>query len=740
MRFRARTLHSSLPADAVVLQATLREGLSQLFRGEVTLATAEAALELRLLLWTDLTLEIYDDEQPDVEPRPFHGLITSAAYTGRRETLHAYRLVFEPSICALRYRVRSRIFQDQSAPDIIKAVLADAGLDAAAFVWDLGETYPARTYCVQYREPELGFVLRLLEEEGLYFRFEHDAAGHTMRFGDAQGSFEPIDGAPDLPFTPWSHETRDSVRSVVMTTRVTHDTQLDRDWDPDHPSNPIETTSTSEQSLFTRYEYPARLHDFSYAQFNSDRRLQEGMGERYRLAAESNCLRLMPGRTVSLLDVKPDALVGEYLLLGLEHRFHEEDRGDQGPRFGYSCAFTAQLSEAAFRPPRVTPRPRVEGIDSAVVTGPAGEEIHTEELGRIKAHFYWDREGAVDDTSSRWIRVQQNNTSGAMMLPRIGWELSVAYQDGDPDRPLALQRLYNRETMPPYGLPDNQTQSAFQSSTSPGGGSVNEVRMQDANGGQQLAVYASRDYNLMAGHDKNERIGVDASETISANSRLTVGADQSIQIGADQTLSVSGTSVHDTAGSVTVAVGANDEWGVTSIYSSNTAASRTHTIGSMHLVVCNHFAETVQGSCDRTIGAAHAVAAAGAFAETVGGSKSETVGGAKMELVAKAKEEQIGAAKSLTSGAVTIKAGQDVAFTAEGAIAVTSAGSIKEKIGEGFAVSGSQIRVTAPGGAKLKGGSGKLKLKGSTLTIDASKFGSGGGPRLQLKGKVNFKP
>jgi type VI secretion system secreted protein VgrG len=740
MRFRARLIQGSLPADAVVAGATVDEGLSRLFRGEVVVATDDPDVDLASLIWSELALEVYDDLAPGVPPRPFHGMVTSAAYLDSDGGHHRYQLVFEPSIRALAYRVRSRIFQDLDAPGVVRAVLAGAGLDPDGFVWTLGEDHATRGYCVQYRESELDFVLRLLEDEGIFFWFEHDAAGHTMHLADAPGGAEPIDGDPTLPFSPWPHETRDVVHGVVLRTQVTHDAQMVRDWDWENPGAPVDGRAAGDPGALERYEYPSLHGDAAAAARVAARRLDEARQDRYRLTGRSSCLRLAPGRTFSLVEARPETLLGDWLLLGLRHRFTRRDPGTQGPRFGYEVELEGQLADMPFRPRRTTPRPRVEGIESAVVTGPAGEEIHTDAMGRVKVHFYWDREGAVDDTSSCWLRVQQNNTSGALMLPRIGWEVSVAFVDGDPDRPLVLQKLYNLETMPPYPLPDNQSQSALQSSTSPGGGSVNELRLQDSGGGQQLAVYASRDYSMIAGNDLAETIGANAAESVAVSSSLAVGASQGVSIGGDQRLSVSGSSVKETEGALTVDVGANDTWGVTALHSFKGGAARSHSVAAMQVALCNHYSETVKGSSTRTIGAAHAIAAAGSFAETVGGAKHETVGGAKLELIAGAKQEQIGAAKSLTSGAVVLKAGADVGFSAGGALAITAAGPISIKAGEGFTVTGTQVRVAAPGGAKLKGGSGKLDLVGGTITIDASKFGSGGGPMLQLKGRVNFKP
>ncbi len=391
-----------------------------------------------------------------------------------------------------------------------------------------------------------------------------------------------------------------------------------------------------------------------------------------------------------------------------------------------------------FIPARTTPVPRVTGMESAVITGPAGEEIHVDDMGRVKVHFYWDRENPVDDTASCWLRVQQMNTSGSMILPRIGWEVWVAFLNGDPDRPVCVLKAYNRETMPPYELPANLTQSALQTSTSPGGGSTNEIRLQDGNGSMDWSLNASKGLVVKVQNNSSETIGVDSSETVGAVSSVTVGGADDITIGANQAIAVAGTGALETTGNKDVSVGATDDWGTTGNFEVKVQGSRDETIGGLMNVVCNSGAETVGGSHDRTVGAVQALVAATAIAETVGGSKSETVGAAKAVLTSGNVEESVGGLKTLNTGLMKIDAGKDVSLDATGAIAITAAGPIDIKAGADVTINGTVITIVGPGGVEVTGGGGKLKLSGTTVTVDASQFGGAGGPQLSVTGPIDY--
>jgi type VI secretion system secreted protein VgrG len=452
----------------------------------------------------------------------------------------------------------------------------------------------------------------------------------------------------------------------------------------------------------------------------------------------------VPGRRFTVAEAQPPALDGEYLIVETVRRFRDPRAAGAGQDVrpdipAFLVELTAIPAEQEFRPPALTPRPRVSGKELAVVTGPPGEEIHVDEYGRIKVHFYWDREGQIDDKASFWIRVQQQNTSGSMMLPRVGWEVDVAFLDGDPDRPVVMQRLYNRETMPPYGLPDNKSQSSLQSSSSPGGGGTNEVRLQDSASGMEFFVHASKDFALKAGHDMTETVAVDVHEEVGLKLQTNIAGNESSKVGSNQSLSVTGELKQETTGSKATTVGAADDWGVTGAYTLSCEGNRSDDIGGLMNVLANRVTETFNSNLTRKVGAALSINSAGSIAEVVGGNKSETVGGAKLELVRQGKAEQVTGTKTLTSGAMIEKVGKDIQMSAEAALAITVGGPIVEKVGEGFTLGAEAVVITAAGGAELKVGGTKLTARGGSLKVNAPDMGASGGPMLQIKGKVNYK-
>lgn len=742
MRIRAYIDHAGLPAETTVLRAHVQEGLSELFDVQLEFACDTPDLDLTALLGTAgaLILEPTDAEGT-VAPRCFHGVVEEAEFLRQRAVQGlVYRLRLRPSLHGLAYRIRSRIFQDKTAVEIIQAVFEGAGLPAESASWQLSSDYVKREYCTQWKESELAFVLRLLEDEGLFFWFEHGPTEHVLKLADSSVAYTPIEGASALPFTRrrLAEAETECVTELVFSTRLSQDAFTARDWNWQTPAEPLEAEELLDQGgAYRRYEYPGFFSGPSDGTRRAGNRLSELSQERRVLEGRSNSLRLCPGRIFTVMDALPAALCQEYLLLQVSHDYALEQT-QQGPVAAYGTRLRAIPANGAdFRPPRRTPRPRAWGKESAVVTGPPGEEIHVDESGRIKVHFYWDREGAVDDKASCWLRVQQQNTSGALLLPRVGWEVEVGFLNGDPDRPIVLHKLYNQETMPPYGLPDERTQSSLQSSTSPGGGSTNELRMQDGNGGMEFYLHSSKDLKLVTGNNLTEEISNNAKEEVGVQRASLVGGSESVDVGANQALSVTGDATLDTAASKTVDVGAMDDWGITGNMTVTVSGSRTETIGGPMNVLANHVLESFNASCDRTVGAALSINSATAIVEAVGAAKSETVGGAKIELLKGPKSENIGAAKALTTGVAQLKAGEDILVEAEGAVAITAAGPITEKVGKDFAMSAKQIQITAPGGAKLKGGGKQFTLSGSTLTVDAE--GLKGGVKMELKGKINYK-
>uniref|UniRef100_UPI0011446672 type VI secretion system Vgr family protein n=1 Tax=Myxococcus sp. AB025B TaxID=2562794 RepID=UPI0011446672 len=487
-----------------------------------------------------------------------------------------YRLTLVPQPWLVAYRYGFRIFQELSVPDIVKAVFKDAGLEDKLFRWSLEGAYPRREYCVQYDESEWDFVCRLLEEEGIWFAFEHSADGHVMVLSDASESAEVME--PDaLPFRydaslggdavavwDWRSGVRASVSKVSLD-----------DYDMLHPSKKLAADQLAEDSVQAEwYEYPGRYTQPADGKRLAKRRLEELRGRRKSARARTNAMTLAPGRRVSLVG-HPFA-DGEYFITAsrLHLRFHGQQ--EPGPLVDTGAAhcevdFDVVPSAQVFRPRRETPRPRIQGLQTARVTGPSGQELHCDEHGRVKVQFHWDRDGMLDDKSSCWVRVTQAHTTGSVMIPRIGWEVLIEFVEGDPDRPVCLGRLYNPLNPPDYSLPAQKTVSGHRSNSSPGAGGSNEVSFDDSADSQRVYVNGAYDINIKAANDKSAKVAVNQKRTIGTNREMSVGAnekmavkgihnasvgkDHKVTVGANRAVKVSGIIGEEITGAVTLKVG-----------------------------------------------------------------------------------------------------------------------------------------------------------------------------------------
>jgi type VI secretion system secreted protein VgrG len=736
MRWTAAISHGQLTAETLVSRLDAVEGLSRLFEVTVECVSADPDWDLASLLGTEAHVTV--SESGTVE-RAFHGLVEEAEFVTRRGDLFVYRLTLMPHLQGLSHRVRTRIFQDKTAVAIIREVLSGAGVPEGSVEWTVTEGAP-REYCTQWKESELAFVLRLLEDEGIFFWFEHSEAGHVLHFADDPAVHTPVDGTPGLSFRSREEreEQRDIVTHVTYTTRFVQDAVMMRDWNWRSPQGPAEAAHKApEGGGFEHYVFPVPVPSVAEGKRRAEDRLTALRVRQRVLRGETPSPRLAPGRLFQLFDAEPAALNRDYLLLEVHHVFEDPTVGTLADGEGrYRARFTAIPTDAEFRPPHVTPRPRVEGKELAVVTGPPGEEIHVDEFGRVKVHFYWDREGKVDDTASCWLRVQQQNTASSQILPRVGWEVEVGFLYGDPDRPLVLQKLYNAETMPPYALPDNLMQSSLQSSTTPGGGGTNEIRLNDGNGGMEFFVHAQKDLWVEAGNNLTEQIAVDESVQVASDSSSTVAGTEDVSISSNQSGSVTGAMTLNTAGSKSVSVGAVDQWGVGGMHAITVKGARTEDIGGLLNVLAQKVTETFNADLSTSVGGALSINSTGPILEAVKGNKTETVGGAKLEIIGKAKAENIGVAKALTAGAVSIKTGQDISLEAGAAMAISTGGPMAIKCGGDFSISGSSVTINV-GKASLKAGSkldatpGSLKVKGSTV--------GGDGLVVKLKGNIHYK-
>ncbi|WP_437586343.1 type VI secretion system Vgr family protein [Sorangium sp. So ce1000] len=596
------------------------------------------------------------------EERKLAGYVVEAERaTARGAEETGTRLVACPRLFRLTQRADCRIFPRMSTPDIVKEVLAGAGIPASAQRWQLTQSYPERQTTAQYRETDLDFVRRLLAEDGISFRVDSSTGTDTVIFVDTDT--EDIDGGNQLVFRPADglEPTRDAITTISYDRTIAPGRVHLRDHDFERPRVKLDATAQGEddrERALEVYVHPGRFAEPAVG----DRRarvLLESLRARRALASgTANTLRVRPGRRFSLTDHPYEPLNQEYLLveveLALEARPNPHARGDASRR-GVRIAFRAiPTSESTYRPPRAPRAARIAGAQSAVTTGPRGREIHPDRHGRVKILFPWDRRGKADDSSSAWIRTSQLPLGGGLLTPRVGWEVCLDFIDGDPDQPLVGGRLYNAASPPPYPLPAHKTRMALQTATTPGGGSANEIRMDDRAGAEEVFVNASRDGSVRAGNNVTESIGNSESRSIGANHSLAVTDSMSAAVGANQELAIGGdqkvrasTFMVDDVGSRSLSVGGSRDLKAGGDHKRTVAGSSTLAIGGAQIdLAAGSVDEATMATMEDTVGAALIEMTAADRTVTVKGSRTEVAGAAKVILAGGGRAVEIGTSLS----------------------------------------------------------------------------------------------
>ena len=543
---RTRFEITGCSADLRIVRYAGHEGLSELFQFEITLAADDPALSPTDLVGRTAHLEI--DAEGD-EIRHVHGIVSRFELGDQGKKLSYYHLTLVPKVWRLHHRHDCRVFQELSTPELVKKVLEGAGLAAGDdFRLALQATYLVREYCVQYRESDFAFVSRLLEEEGIHYFFEHQAEKHVLVLADKPSAHEVIAGAATVPFrAPLGVMSRgEHVSRFRSSAEVRPGKYTTRDYDFKRPELKLEGVRAGDANAdLELYDHPGGFRvPLGGAADLAALRLAERASLRETAEGESSCARFTSGSTFTLADHSREALNREYLVVRVDHRGSEPSMMEAGGArddVRYENRFECIAKAVPFHPPLVTPRPTIKGLQSAIVVGPAGEEIYTDEHGRVKVQFHWDRVGKKDDKSSCWVRVSQivaGNSWGAMFLPRIGHEVLVDFLDGDPDRPVVVGRVYHGTNVPPYGLPAEKTKSTIKSSSSPGGEGSNELRFEDKKGSEEVYFHAQKDLFTEVVNDEKRDVGHDETVTIENDLTHETKHDQKEKVGNDETFEV----------------------------------------------------------------------------------------------------------------------------------------------------------------------------------------------------------
>lgn len=714
-----------VPDDAFVTSYQAMEAISLPYQVRVVFSTGDMGCDVSKCLRSRLLLRVRNTAG---EERFFDGVPDEVGLVKVDPNRLHFFVRLRPALSALAHRENCRIFQDQSVVDIARTLFDEAGFGDRVD-WKLRDTYQPRPFVVQFRESELNFVSRLFEDWGIFYYFTHDQEGHRMVVTDSPEVMAEGEG---VLLSAWSGlgGTASPVRRLSRTRSLrTTEVHL-RDFDFEKPGAPTESKQGAEDAWSLPYfEYPAGFTDGNEGSMLARACLSRLRAEADVLRGESSALRLNVGQPLRVEGQEEPDFNDQFVVIGLvtlgsqrpPNLAHQDPRDQQS----HSCdnAFVAIPRGAPFAPARRATRPRIHGIQTAVVTSASNEEegIHVDQYGRIKVRFHWDRINQQNDTASCWMRVGQVPTGGSMVLPRIGWEVSVAFLDGDPDRPLVLGRLYNSASMPPMDLPASKASGCLKSNSSPGGGGCNEISFGDSGGSQGFGVKAQKDFNITIGHDCSENVAVDDEHHVNANMNRTIGSNEILAVTGNQTVDVGKNYSINVTGAQKVSITGNDQSNATGNYVEKTAA-HTHTVNGNQLSICNGFERTIDGPITRKIGAVQAVLTGGSVIEKVSAAHTTTVGAIRAHLVTGSHGETVGAAKTQTCTAAELHMTKgDLAATA-GAASSTMAGGVHvRKIKGNLIVSAPLITVAGAVGA-LQGGKTKLALSGGPISIKGSKI------------------
>jgi type VI secretion system secreted protein VgrG len=699
------------------------EGLSTLYAYRLHLVSEDPDIDLAALIAKAGVVKFISEG--DNTERYVHGMIAGFEIVDQGKRLTTYSALLVPRVWTLTQMADCRIFQNVKTPDIIKKILDDAKIPSDHYKIDCKETYEPRDYCVQYRETDWNFISRLMAEEGIFFFFEHSADKHVMVIADKAVIHKDIEKPATVIFQkpggqvaaedtvyPFSYAEGVRTGSVMLNDYMFRKPTLNLRQKQDFKVN----TELEVYDYAGRYPVTDKGDDATATGARlAKARMESAQVSRYRGSGNSDCMRLTAGYRFKLDKHPRKALNQDWLLTRVEIHADQPsvyEEGATGKPSTYANSFGCIPAATPFRAPFIDAKPTIHGAQTAIVTGPSGEEIYVDEFGRVKVQFHWDREGKKDEKSSCWIRVSQLWAGagwGAMFIPRIGQEVIVDFIEGDPDRPIITGRVYHGTNLPPYKLPDDKTKSTIKSDSSKGGGGSNELRFEDKKGSEEVFLHAQKDWTIAVENDKNQTVGHDETLDVTNNRTKTVGVDQSETIGSNKTISVGANHDETIGANKTMNVGANHTETIAANMSLTVGSNKTETVGV-------NSAETIGAAKELTIGAAYQVTVGAAMNETVGAAKAEEVGAVKSVSVGADSSEDVGGTKSVNAGKdITESAGKKMVLSAGDQVDVQCGkATITMKKDGTITIKGKDITVDASGKINIKAG-GEIVIKGSKI-------------------------
>ncbi|HFI2053018.1 TPA: type VI secretion system Vgr family protein [Escherichia coli] len=548
------TVSGSAVPPQMLLFASLNgsETLGSLFTYVVQLKTSDtlnlgyvspaANLPLKPMVGKDLCVNI---ELDGGGKRYISGLVTAARVVGHEGRSVTYELRIEPWLKLLTHTSDYKAFQNKTVVEILDEVLAEYSFPVEK---RLVENYPSRTWQVQYGETDFDFIQRLMQEWGIYWWFEHSENSHTLVLADAISAHK---ACPDSPLVSYYQAGLKLDKEFIHTITANESLRTGQwvldDFDFMNPRSLLANTVANPRETghadFEHYEWPGDYFTKDEGEMLTRIRMEEQRSPGSRVHGGGNIRTLMTGYTFTLENYPTAEVNQEYLLVQTTLFIQDNaQHSGQEQHFSYSTSFELHPTCEVYRPQRTLSKPHTKGPQSAIVTGPAGQEIWTDKYGRVKVQFGWDRYGKNDENSSCWIRVSYpwaGKGFGMIQIPRIGQEVLVDFKNGDPDLPIIVGRTYNQDTMPPWGLPGMASQSGIFSHSLYGGPTNgNMLRFDDKTGAEEVKFHAEKDLNTTVKNNETHTIMVDRTKTIVKNETISVGEDRNATITKNDGLSV----------------------------------------------------------------------------------------------------------------------------------------------------------------------------------------------------------
>lgn len=730
-----------LGEDFLLLQSvSISEELGRLFTMELDVL-CDDNFSFEDLLGQNVTvrLDVTGDSQ-----RFFNGYVGAVSQALDQGYRSRYQITVYPWLWFLTRTADCRIFQNMTVPDIIKKVFQDC---THAQVKDkLSATYRQWEYCVQYRETDFNFVSRLMEQEGIYYYFTHEDGNHTLVLADDPCDHDCIEGFETIQYhlapSNFSESEGQTITDWNLKKQLLPGIYALNDFDFVRPSAKLKVNSSimpahecADQEI---YDYPGEYVESSHGDHYVRARIQELHTQYEEIQGRSLCRALCSGGLFTLKGhPRADQNDRKYLVSSARHTISVDDY-QSGSKGGspadYVNTFTAIVSDVPFRPARITPKPIVQGPQTAVVTGPGGEEIYTDKHGRVKLQFHWDRYGKKDENSSCFVRVSQawaGNNWGSIHIPRIGQEVIVEFLEGDPDRPIITGRVYNGEQIPPYALPANKTQSGIKSRSSKGGSGANfnEIRMEDKKGEEQLYIHAEKNQDNIVENNETTSVGHDRTEDVGHDEKIHIGNNRTENVDVDETITIGNNRTEKVGVNETITIGANRTRSVGANESISVALQRTHTVGVNETI-------GIGAAQEIGIGAFQAVGIGAYQTVDIGAYQSINVGADQSTNVGANQSTDVGANQSLTVGgnqseSVSGNASKSVkgndSLGVDGNRSADVKGDDSLKVGKNLVIdAGDSVTIKTGSASITMKKDGTIVIKGKDITVEGS-------------GKINVK-